>query len=57
MSIVLQEFVRVAQEGRPKPLQPFFGGRFELMSKAVGTQQFVVTLSYMQVMIILSTWC
>jgi len=55
MSIVLQEFVRVAQEGRPKPIQPFLGGRFELMSKAVGNQQFVVTLSYMQITIILST--
>jgi branched-chain amino acid transport system permease protein len=55
MSIVLQEFVRIAQEGRSKPIQPIIKGKWTLMSKVVGTQDFAVTLSYMQVTIILST--
>ena len=55
MSIVLQEFVRIAQEGRPKPIQPIIKGGIELMSKDLGTQKFVVTISNMQILIILST--
>ena len=55
MSIVLQEFVRIAQEGRSKPIQPIIKGKWTLMTKTVGTQDFNVTLSYMQVMIIIST--
>jgi len=55
MSIVLQEFVRIAQEGRSKPIQPIIKGKWVLMSKVVGTQDFAVTLSYMQITIILST--
>ena len=55
MSIVLQEFVRIAQEGRSKPIQPIIKGKFVLMTKSVGTQDFAVTLSYMQIVIILST--
>ncbi len=55
MSIVLQEFVRIAQESRSKPIQPIIKGKWVLMSKQVGTQDFAVTLSYMQVTIILST--
>jgi branched-chain amino acid transport system permease protein len=55
MSIVLQEFVRIAQEGRPKPIQPIITDKFVLMSKMVGEQQFNVTLSYMQIIIMVST--
>jgi branched-chain amino acid transport system permease protein len=55
MSIVLQEFVRVAQEARPKPAPALIPGKFELMSKQLGGQEFVVTLSYMQLIVILST--
>ena len=55
MSIVLQEFVRIAQEGRSKPIQPIVKGKWVLMSRVVGNQEFAVTLSYMQVTIILST--
>ena len=55
MSIVLQEFVRIAQEGRSKPIQPIIKGKWVLMSRQIGTQDFAVTLSYMQVTIILST--
>ncbi len=55
MSIVLQEFVRIAQEGRAKPIQPIIIGKKILMTKVVGNQDFNVTLSYMQMIIILST--
>ncbi len=55
MSIVLQEFVRIAQEGRPKPVQPIITGGIALMQKNVGDQLFVVTLSNMQILIIVST--
>ncbi len=55
MSIVLQEFVRIAQEARPKPIQKLVSGGFELMRKKVGEQEFVVTLTNMQVLIIVST--
>jgi branched-chain amino acid transport system permease protein len=55
MSIVLQEFVRIAQEGRPKPVQPIINGKLDLMTKDIGEQLFVVTLSYMQIIIIVST--
>jgi branched-chain amino acid transport system permease protein len=57
MSIVLQEFVRIAQEGRPKPIQPIITGKYEIMERAGTTQldTFVVTISNMQIIIILST--
>ena len=55
MSIVLQEFVRIAQEGRSKPIQPIIKGKVILMTKVVGNQDFNVTLSYMQMIIIVST--
>ncbi|MBL8908487.1 MAG: branched-chain amino acid ABC transporter permease LivH [Rhizobiales bacterium] len=51
MSIVLQEYVRVAQDGRPKPLQPIVTGGHEL----VHSGDFVVRLSNMQIIIILTT--
>ena len=55
MSIVLQQFVAIAQETRSKPIQPIIKGKWTLMTKVVGDQDFNVTLSYMQIMIILST--
>jgi len=51
MSIVLQEYVRVAQAGRPKPLQPIVTGGHEL----VHSGDFVVRLSNMQIIIIVTT--
>jgi len=51
MSIVLQEYVRVAQAGRPKPVQPIVTGGHEL----VHSGDFVVRLSNMQIIIIVST--
>jgi len=55
ISIVLQEFVRLAQEGRPKSLPPVIVGGLELARDSRGSQEFVVTLSYMQIIIIVST--
>jgi branched-chain amino acid transport system permease protein len=57
MSIVLQEFVRIAQEGRPKPIQPIVTGRYAIMERPGVTEldTFVVTISNMQIIIILST--
>ena len=55
MSIVLQEFVRVNQEGRPKPIQPIVTGGYELMSRVTEQGQFIVRLTNMQILIIVST--
>jgi branched-chain amino acid transport system permease protein len=55
MSIVLQEFVRIAQEGRPKPIQPVITGGYEILHRAVENGEFVVKISNMQIIIILST--
>ena len=58
MSIVLQEFVRIAQGGRPKPLQPIVTGGYELMRREAvegGGGEFIVRLSNMQIIIVLTT--
>jgi branched-chain amino acid transport system permease protein len=56
MSIVLQEFVRIAQEGRPKPTQPIITGGYEIMHRAAANGgDFVVKISNMQILIIVST--
>jgi branched-chain amino acid transport system permease protein len=55
MSIVLQEFVRIAQEGRSKPIQQIVTGKYEVMSRGAGDQIFLVTISNMQILVILST--
>ncbi len=55
MSIVLQEFVRIAQEARPKPIQPIITGKHVIMERALADGEFVVTISNMQIIIILST--
>ncbi|HMT14953.1 MAG TPA: branched-chain amino acid ABC transporter permease LivH, partial [Aestuariivirga sp.] len=55
MSIVLQEFVRVAQGGRPKPLQPIVTGGVEVMKSATANGEFVVRLSNMQIIIVMTT--
>jgi branched-chain amino acid transport system permease protein len=55
MSIVLQEFVRISQDGRPKPLQPIVSGGYELMHRTGASGDFVVKLSNMQIIIILTT--
>jgi branched-chain amino acid transport system permease protein len=55
MSIVLQEFVRIAQEGRQKPYPAIITGSYEIMHRAASEGEFVVKISNMQVLIILST--
>jgi branched-chain amino acid transport system permease protein len=55
MSIVLQEFVRIAQEGRPKPIQAIVTGGYEILHRKASDGEFVVTISNMQIMIIIST--
>ncbi|WP_319533524.1 branched-chain amino acid ABC transporter permease LivH [uncultured Cohaesibacter sp.] len=52
MSIVLQNFVQVVQGARVKPLPPQVTGGFTLMESASG---FAVQLSYMQILIIVTT--
>ncbi len=51
MSIFLQNFVQIAQGARVKPLQPIVEGRFTFME----TDTFSVTLSYMQIFIVVIT--
>jgi branched-chain amino acid transport system permease protein len=50
MSIVLQNFVQLTQGARVKPLQPIISGGISLIEQPV-----VVRLSYMQVIIIITT--
>jgi branched-chain amino acid transport system permease protein len=51
MSIVLQNFVQLTQGARVKPLQPIISGGFTLIEEPI-----VVQLSYMQVIIIVTTF-
>jgi branched-chain amino acid transport system permease protein len=55
MSIVLQEFVRIAQEGRPKPIQPIITGSYEIAKRVTASGEFVVKISNMQILVIVST--
>jgi len=52
MSIFLQNYVQLAQGARVKPLQPMVEGGFVLMQKG----EFTVTMSYMQILIIVVTF-
>ena len=51
MSIVLQNYVQVAQGARVKPLQPLIQGGFILMER----DGFTVALSYLQIIIVVVT--
>ncbi len=51
MSIFLQNFVQLSQGARVKSIQPVVNGRFRLYEG----EGFTVTLSYMQIMIVLAT--
>src|SRR5438270_1448485 len=55
MSIVLQEFVRITQDGRPKPMQPIITGGFELMHTVTNGGEFTVRLSAIQIIILVTT--
>ena len=52
MSIVLSNFVQLAQGPRPKPIPPVIRGGFQIMESDAG---FVVQLGYLQIVIILLT--
>jgi branched-chain amino acid transport system permease protein len=52
MSIVLQNFVQITQGARVKPLQPIISGGIRLTD---GSDGIVVSLSYMQMIIIVTT--
>jgi branched-chain amino acid transport system permease protein len=55
MSIVLQNYVQIVQGARVKPLQPLFSGGFTLMELETPRGNFLVNLSYAQIMIVLTT--
>ena len=51
MSIFLQNYVQLLQGARVKPLQPVISGGFTL----IDSSEFSVSLSYMQIIIVMST--
>ncbi len=55
MSIVLQNFVQISQGARVKPLQPIISGGIIVMRGETEAGSIVVQLSYMQMIIILTT--
>jgi branched-chain amino acid transport system permease protein len=55
MSIVLQNYVQVVQGARVKPLQPLFSGNFTIMTKVSPEGNFAVNLSYIQILIVVTT--
>lgn len=55
MSITLQNFVQISQGAKNKPLQPLLGGGFQIMGDPADPTSFVVNLSYMQILIIVTT--
>ncbi|MTI19325.1 branched-chain amino acid ABC transporter permease LivH [Rhodobacteraceae bacterium RKSG542] len=54
-SITLQNFVQISQGARNKPLQPLISGGFQLTDGGPDGTGFVVQLSYMQIIIIVTT--
>ena len=55
MSIVLQNFVQISQGARVKPLQPIISGGITVMRGFTENGPIAVQLSYMQMVIILTT--
>jgi branched-chain amino acid transport system permease protein len=55
MSIVLQNFVQITQGARVKPLPPQIPGGMTLMQGSTEAGRIVVQLSYMQIIIIVTT--
>ena len=55
VSIVLQNYIQIAQGARVKPLQPIITGGYEVMKKVSGNGEFVVQISNMQILIVLTT--
>jgi len=55
MSITLQNYVQVAQGARVKPLQPIITGGYEIMRVKIASGEFVVQLSNIQIIIVVTT--
>ncbi|MBL4876223.1 MAG: branched-chain amino acid ABC transporter permease LivH, partial [Cohaesibacteraceae bacterium] len=55
MSIALQNFVQTSQGATNKPLQPLISGGIKVIEGIVSDRVFVVQLSYMQMIIIVTT--
>lgn len=55
MSIVLQNFVQIAQGARVKPLQPIISDGYTLMRRVDANGEFAVQISNMQIFIIVLT--
>ncbi|WP_068085557.1 ABC transporter permease subunit [Polycladidibacter stylochi] len=54
-SITLQNFVQLSQGARNKPLQPLISGDFQLTDGGADGSAFIVNLSYVQILIVLTT--
>ncbi len=54
-SIALQNFVQVSQGAKNKPLQPLFSGGFQLTDGGADGSGIVVNLSYIQILIVVTT--
>jgi len=55
MSITLEEYTRISQDARPKPLQPLIDGGFTVAKRVSDAGTFVVSLSYIQIAIVVTT--
>jgi len=55
MSITLEEYTRISQDARPKPLQPIIDGGFVVAKRVSDAGTFVVSLSYIQIAIVVTT--
>jgi len=55
MSIVLQNYVQIVQGARVKPLQPLISGGYTLMELKTEAGSFSVNLSYIQILIVVTT--
>ena len=54
-SIALQNFVQVSQGAKTKPLQPLISGGFQLTDGGADGSGFIVNLSYVQILIVVTT--
>mgnify|MGYP001413992869 CR=1 FL=1 len=54
-SIALQNFVQVSQGAKNKPLQPLISGGFQLTDGGEDGSGFIVNLSYVQILIVVTT--
>lgn len=55
ISIVLQNYIQIAQGARVKPLQPIITGGYTLMQESAEDGGFIVQISNMQILIIVTT--